>query len=353
MVLCRIANSSPRRRAPRPGAALSLLLVLAGCKLPRTTASGEAGNVVAQGDLAYVTLAEGGIGVFDVPGRRTLRTLPPPEGSGSVDDLALAPGLLFALDAKPPGFLSVYSLAEPRDPRLVSPPVPVPVGPFSGVSAASGRVVVSGGTSEMSVLRYGPDGRLGPERSTLDLGRGQPDVLLSPDGKHAFVSTHFSLLRGTFGLTTVRVEEPPRPSVRLAALELPGAGFSPGGARPANFPLEAALAGDVLFLAQGSGLAVLDVSDPASPRLLSTVSLGLAGVSVDVRGALAAVVGSAPEPTLVLLDVAEPRSPRLLRKVSLPAGSRPTGVALADGAAVVAAQGAGPLAIALEALGGR
>lgn len=83
------------------------------------------------------------------------------------------------------------------------------------------------------------------------------------------------------------------------------------------------------------------VGDPAAPRLRKVVPLDLAAVSVDAAGTTAAVVGSVPAPTLVLLDLSDRSSPRIEARVPLPAASQPTGVALADGFALVAGQGGG------------
>jgi hypothetical protein len=314
------------------------LLALGACRLPPETERGVASNVVVAGGLAYAALAGDGIGVFRVPEGALVRRVPPAAGMESVDDLALSDGLLFALDADDAGHLAVFSLARPEEPALATPPIDVAVGPFSGVSAARGRVIVSGGTSELSAFRYGADGRIDPDRSTIDLGRGQPDVLVAADGEHAFVSTHFSLLGDTFGLTTLALGPASAPVRALATLELDGAGFSAGGRRPANFPLEAALAGDRLLVAFGGGLAVIDVTDPSAPRLSNVVPLELAAVSVDARGSLAAVVGSSPSPALVLLDLGVTDGPRVIARSALPAGSQPTGVALGEGFATVAAQ---------------
>jgi hypothetical protein len=304
---------------------------------PPTTRGGQGSNVVARGGDAYVALGEGGLGIVDVASGRTVRTIAAAAPAGSVDDLALDGDLLFALDARPPGQVWVWSLAAAREPVTVSAPQPVPVGPFSGVSAARGRVVVSGGTSELTVATYDALGKLGRDRFTLDLGRGQPDVLLSPRGDVAWVSTHFSLVRATYGLTALRLGPPGAPRA-AGTVELPDAGFTPGAAKPANFALDAALAGEALLVAHGGGLAVIDVRDAARPALVRVVDLGVRAVNVDVRGARAAVVGSDPEPALVLLDVRDAAKPRVARRLRLPEGSTPLGVALTETHAVIAAE---------------
>jgi hypothetical protein len=284
------------------------------------TGPGETANVLIEGTRAFATLADRGFEVIDVATQKSVAIVPPPRGSESVDDLAAADGFLFVLDARPPGHLSVFAI---DDLALAAPPVPVAVGPFSGVSAGAGNVIVSGGTSRMSLRSYDARGILGAERATIDFGRGQPDVLLSRDGTRAFVSTH--RFGPYFGLTTARVGST---IARAGFLGLATYGFTPGGAKPASFPLKAALDGDTLLLADLDGLFVVSVADLQHPRVLAHVDTGMQAVNVDARDHLAAVVGSSPEPRLVLVDVSSPASPRIVRAVSLAKGSYPTGVAI-------------------------
>lgn len=305
----------------------------------RTTATGESSNVVIHGATAYGTLAERGLEIVDLTNAERRRTISPPAGSESIDDLAVADGLLFALDARRPGHLSVFSLSDPAMPVVASAPVEVEVGPFSGVSAGGGQVVVSGGTSALALHTYDREGRLSPEVATIDLGRGQPDVLVAPDGRRAFVSTHF---RGPhFGLTTLEIGRGSRALVRDGTVDLDTYGFTAGGAKPANFPIESALAGNVVIVAYARGLAIIENSNP--PRLLRVVGLEIKAVNVDVDGGMAAVVGSSPKPLLVLLDVANPSAPVIKRSVPLPEGSYATSVAVGRAHVVVAAHGRGLL----------
>jgi hypothetical protein len=305
-----------------------------------TTAPGEPANVAVGGEHAYVTRGSEGIEILRLSRAPERRVMPLPEGE-SADDLAVADGLLFVLDARPPGSLSVYSLEEPAAPELRQPPVPVEVGPFSGVSAASGLVVVSGGTSRLSLRAYAPEGRLGPEVATADLGRGQPDVLVAPDARTAFVSTHEWGPR--FVLTVATLESAPLRVVPRGAVPLETYGFTSGGAKPASFPIESALAGRVVLVAHAKGLGFVDAADPAAPRLLGVLDVGVEPVNVDAQGGTAALVGSEPQPLLVLVDVRGPAAPRVARTVPLPDGSRATGVAITRSHVVVAAHGRGTL----------
>jgi hypothetical protein len=293
------------------------------------TGAGDAANVVVEGANAFASRATRGFEVLDLTTGKRIAEVPPPRGSESVDDLAVAGRFLFTLDARPPGHLSVFSIDDPSKPVLVSGPVDVAVGPFSGVSAANGRVIVSGGTSLMSLRTYDARGKLSDVLSTGDFGRGQPDVLLAPDGTRAFVSTHS--WGPYFGVTTVRVGDSFEPA---GTLDLDTYGFTDGGAKPASFPLETAIDGDTLFVADLRGLTVLSVADLARPRVLAKLDLGVKAVNVDVRDHVAAIVGASPSPRLVLVDVASPSSPHIIRSIELDPNSHPTGVAI--GAAHIA-----------------
>ena len=304
----------------------------------RTTARGEAANLVTRGSVVYATLAEDGLAVIDASTGDRLATLVAPQG-GSIDDIASAGDLLFALDARPPGHLSVYSLADPIAPRLLGPPREVPVGPFSGVSAANGLVVVSGGTSQLTLWRYDARGSVTGPVATADFGRGQPDVLLTDDGV-LYVSTHYH--GPYFGLDVARFDMATSRIVPVATLPLARAGFTTGGARPANFPIESALLGrDTVLVASARGVDVIDVRVPGSPTLLETIEVDGPAVNVDVAGAAAAVTIAGEAPALLWLDFTT--QPLGRQRLALPVGTFPAGVALGPARAAVAAGKAGVL----------
>ena len=304
----------------------------------RTTQRAEAANIVAYGAVVYATLADDGIAVIDAATGQTRTTVPPPAGQ-SIDDLAIAGNLLFALDARPPGHLSVYTLADPAHPRIIGPARAVAVGPFSGVSAAAGLCVVSGGTSELTLWRYDTAGTLTGPLATADLGRGQPDVLVAPRGL-LYVSTHY--WGPYFGLDIARFDSARARIDRLGRLALPGAGFTTGGAKPANFPIESGLLGtDILLVASARGVDLLDVGTAERPRLLTTIDVGGPAVNVDVADSVAAVIVSGTAPALVFLDFRA--TPFEQRRVALPLGTIPTATALGGPHAAVAAGSTGVL----------
>ena len=293
-----------------------------------TLEAGDAGNVVVTDSVAYVTLGDSGLALLDVRSGRRVGTIAPPAGMGSVDDITFADGRLFLLDARPPGHLAVH--------RSGRPPVPVPVGPFSGISAARGICVVSGGTSKLTLWRYSNDGALALEDST-DLGRGQPDVQVSADGSRAFVSTHY--WGPYFGLNVLGV----RPGLSgIAKVGIDGAGFTAGGAKPANFPIDVAQLNDsIVLVAHARGVAVVNSHRARVERL---IDVGGPAVSVDVKEHEAAIAVAGRAPALVVLAFSGLRE-RVTRRVSLEPGTKPAGVAFSGDNVFVAARDRGVLVV--------
>ena len=219
------------------------------------------------GRRAYVAAGVEGIEVLDVDSHRRVTMQSPPAPADRIDDLVVADDWLFALDATAPGYLLVFSLADPDHPAFTGNSEPVPVGPFSGVSAAAGLVAVSGGTSELTLRKYDAAGRLDARLITADFGRGQPDIALRPDGRLAAISTHS--FGPNFSVTIAEIRRAPLGLQALGHVDLPEAGFTAGGFKPAHFPLVCSWRGDRLYVAHGGGLSVIDLADPRQPRLLS------------------------------------------------------------------------------------
>lgn len=315
--------------------------LIAGAVSTPTSADDASTNVAIAHGVAYVARSARGIERIELrSGRRVMS--PVPVHSDRVDDLAVADGLLFALDATPPGRLSTFRVARDGALHAVAD-VEVPVGPFSGVAAAGGHVIVSGGTSSLSLFRYRRDGTLDASASLADFGRGQPDVALADGGRVALVSTH---VRGPrFGLTVADVSDPPLALRERGYLEIPGAGFTAGGFHPANFPLQSAACRDVVLVVHGGGLSVLRAPPGRAPSLLAWSDLGLqaTAIAVDAERSLAYVVGAAPRPQLLTLDIRQPAHPRVIARDALMAYGSPSAIALDATHLVVALQGGGVL----------
>lgn len=223
-------------------------------------------QIAIAGRRAYIAAGVGGIEVIDLNSGTTVSHVPPPAPADRVDDLATIDGWLFALDATIPGHLLVYSLANPDRPMLASQIAPAEVGPFSGVSAAPGIVAVSGGTSQLSLREFDGTGQLSASKFTADFGRGQPDIALRADGRIAAISTHS--FGPNFSVTLAQIQRAPLGLYAIGHVDLPNAGFTQGGYKPAHFPLTCAWVGDRLYVAHGGGLTVINAVDPRNPVVL-------------------------------------------------------------------------------------
>ena len=306
---------------------------------------GEPNNIVSTAERSYLSLSGAGFGILEDGAASIGIFVAPPQGAAGVHDLSLEQSTLYALDAID-GRIFVYDVGE-DPPLLIAEVEGVPVGPFSGIAARPEAVVVSGGTSELTVWRREPDGRLGSSPARLDLDRGQPDLSLSADGRFAFVSTHFEddVDGHEFGLTAVEIRPAGEAPTRIHAIGLEGAGFTGGTSNPANFPIVSALAGDDIVVAHGGGLDVL-AFDGQQLRLLRHVGLPVEATSVCVTGTTAYVVGIEPTPQLLVVDF---EAGVIKDEIALPENSRPTGVGRTTGAIVVAAQSGGVLVFPREA----
>ena len=330
---------------------LSATLLCAGCNWLSLAAnaltydtlqSGEVGNVEATDSLVYATQGAAGLVWLDGRSGNQRGSLSPPAGSESIDDIAVDGDVLFALDAEPPGHLAVFSLANPLQPALISAPRLVEVGPFSGVSAADGVLMVSGGTSQLTVWQYDRAGHLEGPLATADLGRGQPDIVVAANGL-AYASTHY--WGPYFGLDILRYDSSTRVLSTLSELRLDGAGFTKGGTKPANFPLSAKTVGtDTLLIAFARGVAVVGISNPEVPQLLRVMDVGGKAVSIDTRGRLAAVAVAAPNPAVVILDFSG-TGPPTTKQIALPPGTNPAGIAFTGARVAVAVRERGVLLI--------
>lgn len=330
------------------GGVLATALVVGACGWPGLIAGAlstppsvddASTNVVIADGAAYVARSSRGIERIDLAsGKRTLTAAPMP--ADRIDDIAVADGLLFALDATAPGHLLVYRIN--RDGTLDRIALAgVAVGPFSGVAAGAGHVIVSGGTSELSLRRYNAQGALGNATFTADFGRGQPDIALAAGGRVALISTHVQGPK--FGITLADIVDRPLSLRASGYVELPGAGFTDGGFRPANFPLQSAALDDVVLVAHGGGLSVLAAPAGRAPTLLGTTHLALraTAIAIDINQRLAFIAGVSPQPQLLTLDLAEPRAPRIVERRVLPASGSPSAIALDATHLVIAMQGGG------------
>lgn len=312
-------------------ASLAATLAMA-CSLHPFNNGGGPVNLALEGDRIAVALGERGMDLVDeVTGLRVAHVDVAGE-SDSYDDVAIADGWVFALDADD-GYLSVFDarglVATTRDAK-------VEVGPYSGVAAAAGRVVVSGGTKSATVFRYDARGALTPGPSIVG-HRGKPDVAVDRGGKALFFSTHFSdpVDGQEFGLSVATGAE----GRFVDAVGLAGAGFTEGGGRPASWPARSVVTANHVFVAHGGGLSIVEWSSELDLTLLATLDVGMMAVDVAVEKDTAWVVGAAP-PALVEVNVTDPRSPSVRKRTPL---SEPASAIVVGRTAISIAHGGGSL----------
>lgn len=300
----------------------------------------SANNIVIHNSHAFAALGTAGLGILDLT--TSERFILNASAVGSVHDLSIDGNLLFTLDATSQQ-LSVFSLTDPTSPQRTAGPVSAQNSVFSGVSAGAGRVVVSGGTRLLSVYTYTDSGTLGTSVSTIDLGIGQPDVIIAEDGSRAFVSTDFSSsVNGQrFGITGIGLNAPPTAPDIDFRVGLSGAGFSAGARQPANFPIESALLGDRLLVAHGSGLAIINTTSETLERV---VNVGFSAINVDVSGDQAFIIGTdaVGNQRLAQVDLTSISSPQIANSQTFTEDSFAfSGVAASENFIVIAANGGG------------
>lgn len=305
--------------------------------------SGGAINLAAAGEFVLAARGAGGLDVIRaVDGSRVFH-LDPGGESDSYDDLSAEGERLVVLDGDS-GRLSSFRLSTDGSLTALSRDQPVDSSPYSGVSLSGGRVVVSGGTCGVASFTLDAQGRFSAP-STLRAARGQPEVTMLPGGRGALLSTHFSgssseFVDGAeFGVSSLRLD----PMSIASARGLPGAGFTEGGGRPSSWPVRASVRGELAYVAHGGGLDVIRVGAELSLTRLSHTALPMRGVEVSVRDERAYVVGASPA-LMVVLDVSDPAAPRVLRQEPVTeAGARPAAVYVSESWVYIAAGPAGLL----------
>ena len=209
-------------------------LILLGCSESYTVPNHTPGVIKVIDGLLMVAYGEGGLVVSQENSGEVIAQIFPPQGMNSIDDFDKDGNLIFVLDSRNRDYLAVFSL-EGDNVRLVSDPVTVQGGPFNGISAANGNLVVAGGTTFLNRFRYMSGGKIeGPVSFGRD--RGHPDVLLSADGQAAFVSTDFVGGEDGFGVSSLILGDQLQIPFISSELIISGAGFTNGVTSPVGFP---------------------------------------------------------------------------------------------------------------------
>lgn len=298
-----------------------------------------ANNITISEGFAFAAQGGSGLAIMNLETRERI-TLPAAIQSIPASDLSIDGNLLFILDAEN-GIqnLIVLNISDPANPQLVAnDPISSSFSFFAGVAAANNRVILSGGTSLLTVRTYTDNGVVGSDVSSIDLGAGQPDVLIAPDGRTAYVSTDFSgnVDGEPFGITELSINNPPAAPTVVDRVGIDQAGFTTGFRFPSNFPIESALLDNLLLVANGGGLSIINTT---SSNSLRTLDLGFSATSVDTNGDRVFVVGVQTNNSvsrLAEIDFSNPNSPSIVRSLEFSGTPNFTGVAANEGYIVIA-----------------
>ncbi len=305
-----------------------LLIVLVGCKETYEVPNHTPGVIKIVNGLVMAAYGEGGLVISNESTGQFISQIFPPQGMNSIDDFDVDGNLIFVLDSRGRDYLAVFSF-DGSEVELVREPETVQGGPFNGISAVSGNLVVSGGTTFLNRFTYSQNGDIqGPVSFGRD--RGHPDVLLSPDGQAAFISTDFDGGVNGFGVTSLHIGNDLSIPFIISELRIMEAGFSPGVTSPVGFPIQTTVFNDNLIVAHGGGLTIINLTEGYAFNSNSNVDIGIAAITVSIDANIAYVLGyQGDAPALVRLDLSDINNPNIISTETLQTNeSIPTSIAV-------------------------
>ncbi len=328
-----------------------LFLLFLSCTDDYTVPSHVPGVVKISGDNAFVSYGDGGLIVTNLVTDQVVAHIFPIGDMRGIDDFDIVGDLLFVLDARGKNYVASYSIADLSNPEPLDGPHLVPGGPFNGISARGGNLVVSGGTRHLEYFQYTSSGKINGS-AMFGRDRGHPDVLLSDNGQVAFASTDFNLDRkvndARFGILALSLGTELQIPTVIDQVGILEAGFTEGVTSPVGFPIQTAVYNDQLLVAHGGGLTIVDLIEQSAFGASRLVDLGINAISVQAQDDTAYVIGLGTGPTLVKVDISDPANPAIIETVVLNAGSSiPTSLALSRTSVIIAAGEAGLLEEAL------
>lgn len=318
-----------------------VLILIIGCKENYNVPNHTPGVVKVYGNLLMTAYGEGGLVITNENSGQFIAQIFPPQGMNSIDDFDKDGNLIFVIDSRGRDYLAVFSF-DGINVSLVSKPVTVQGGPFNGISALNGNLIVSGGTTYLNRFTYTNDGKLhGP----IDFGRdrGHPDVLLSEDGQAAFISTDFDGGVNGFGVTSLFIGNQLQIPFILSELRIPESGFTIGVTKPVGFPIKTATLNNNLIVAHGGGLTIINLIENYVFDQSENIDIGISSVAITIDNDIAYVIGYQNEtPMLVRVDLSDINNPLILSTEILETGNNlPTSIAVSDNEIYIAAGTAG------------
>ncbi|GAB4243035.1 MAG: hypothetical protein Tsb0034_20720 [Ekhidna sp.] len=318
------------------------ICIVAGCSEDYEVPNHTPGVVKILDGFLMVAYGEGGLIIANENSGEVVTQFFPPREMNSIDDFDVDGELLFLLDSRGRDFVTVCSFRD-GNVEILDPPAQVEGGPFNGISAKNGNLVVAGGTSFLNRFRYSIDGKLsGPVNFGRD--RGHPDVLLSSDGQAAFVSSDFGigLDIDRFGVSSLHIGNALEIPFIQSELGIPEAGFTPGVTSPVGFPIQSAIMDNYLLVTHGGGLTIIRLIDNYIFGTATTLDIGISGTAIAVDESIAYITGfQGTDPVLATIDLSDMNSPHISTQILITDGHVPTSVAAGSDDIYIAAGQAG------------
>ena len=218
--------------------------------------------------------------------------------SSSADDITIdaQAGLMFTQSGN---LLTVFDLVDPLAPNVLSTTT-TNFAAFSGISAANGLLVVSGGAGGSNTEVYLYSDASEPISiatfgiPAIDNTTGNPDVHLSPTaaGATAFYSQDIGAVANfAIQIAELNAASGAVLSVSEDIVLTPGAFSFNSAFAPANFPVESEFLDDRLYVAHfaAEGIEVIDLVN--GNELLPTIELGYEPTNIATDGEMLFVVG--------------------------------------------------------------
>lgn len=287
---------------------------------------------------------EGGLLISNETSGASIIQIFPPREMHSIDDFAVDGELIFVLDSRNRDYVAVFSF-DGNNATLITPPHRVQGGPFNGIAATGGNLVVSGGTTFLNRFQYNREGEIfGPVNFGRD--RGHPDVILSEDGQYAFLSTDFGigLDIDRFGIMSLFIGDQLEIPLVISELGIAESGMTLGLTSPVGFPIQSSLMQNHLLVAHGGGLSLIELVEGGTFGNVNTIATDISGVSLTVDGSNAYLIGyDGNTPVLLAFDLADISSPALISQTTLDINDIPTSVAVGSLDVFIAAGNSGIL----------
>ncbi len=319
-----------------------LLLIFLGCSETYDVPNHVPGVIKVFDGLVYTAYGQGGLIVTNENSGEVVSHIFPPQEMNSIDDFDLDGNLLFILDSRGRDYFAVFSFENSHE-ELLTSPVEVQGGPFNGISAVNGNLVVSGGTTFLNRFTYNNSGNIkGPVNFGRD--RGHPDVLLSRTGQFAYISADFGIGLDIerFGVMSLFIGEDLEIPAVISELGIPEAGFTEGSTTPVGFPIQSFQMSDYLLVAHGGGLTIIELLEEGVFGSSSLIATNISGVSVVAENNIAYLIGYENEiPVLVSIDLTDVNNSSILSQRNLATDAIPTSVAVGSSDVFIAAGNAG------------